>query len=280
MTAYSRTTSRGIPVVTPAPSGTGGDLFNDALIALAAQSAPFHRHAGAPDSDDDSEDTGGNGAAQTRSLWWDTTNKVLYWCTDASEGAATWETLTSTVGYTFIPIPLTNWRAVDGTGADAEIHDITDSPATDDKYGSLLHKGTFPVLDIKDGDTNCLLRIVWAANAAAAIARAQLVTQVPLPLDLDKTADLELHFRARMVGATDMPAIDIGSWFNEADTKVADSSAVLVNEYAERTIYIAAADVPSDAQTLTIKLTPQAHENDAIRMTATWLEYTRLHLTW
>jgi len=271
MASYTRTTSRGIPVLTPTPSGAGGDLINDALIALAAQSAPLHRHAGAPDANDDSEDTGGNGATQTYSLWWDTTNKVLYWCTDASEGAAVWETLTSGVAQAFVGIPLTDWRASPSN----DIQDMTDTPSTDELYGSLLHKGSAPKLECINGDTDGALRLNWGAGV-----QTPIITQIPLPPDLDTSADVVLHFRGAMSGVTDTPSMDADSYFNEADTKVSDvSDALFSSAYVEITITIAAADVPSGAQTLTIELTPQAHGNDEMYVTATWLEYTRLHLT-
>ena len=46
--------------------------------------------------------------------------------------------------------------------------------------------------------------------------------------------------------------------------------------YEELVATIAAADIPSGAQTVTIELTPKAHGTDTIYGTAIWLEYSRI----
>jgi hypothetical protein len=82
-----------------------------------------------------------------------------------------------------------------------------------------------------------------------------------------------IHFRAKSGGATDTPTIASDAYFNEGDTKVEDVSAALGAAYAEKTITIAAADVPAGAQTLTVELTPGAHTTDTIVLSAIWIEY-------
>jgi len=130
-------------------------------------------------------------------------------------------------------------------------------------------------LEYTNGDTDSALRLNWATSDVNPI-----VTEVPLPPDLDTGSDVVLHFRAAMSGATDTPTVASDAYFNEGDTKVEDvSAAVSGATYAEKTITIAAADVPAGAQTLTIELTPGAHDNSALYATAFWLEYTRSILT-
>ncbi len=169
----------------------------------------------------------------------------------------------------FIPIPLANWRAVVSNNID----DVTDTPATNDQYGSLLHKGSTPVLEFINGDTDSSLRLHWAATDVTPI-----VMQIPLPPDLDTSFDVVLHLRMLLDSDSDLPAVDVDSYFNEGDTKVSDiiSAAPSDGTYGEKTATIAAADVPSDAQTLTMELTPEAHANDALFTSATWIEYTRI----
>lgn len=133
-----------------------------------------------------------------------------------------------------------------------------------------LDEGTTPTLDMANGDTDSGLVVTWAASNSDPV-----LFQVPLPPDLDTSADLVLHLRAKSGGATDTPVISADSYFNEGDTKVEDDSAALGAAYAENTITIAAADIPAGAQTLTVELTPGAHTTDTVVMSALWIEYTK-----
>ena len=128
---------------------------------------------------------------------------------------------------------------------------------------------TDPSLAYANGDTDSGLVMTWAASEVTPI-----VAQVPLPPDFDTSSDLVFHFRGDS-GATDTPTFTSDTYFNEGDTKVSDTSTALGAAYAEETITIAAADIPSGAQTVTIELTPGTHSNDAVAISSTWFEYTR-----
>jgi hypothetical protein len=104
-----------------------------------------------------------------------------------------------------------------------------------------------------------------------------VVFSVPLPPDLDTDSDLVLHGRIASGGTTNAVGFELDSYFNEGDTKVEDTSETnQTTSYAEKLATIAAADIPSGAQTLTVELTPVAHTTDAMYLTAVWLEYTKL----
>jgi hypothetical protein len=164
----------------------------------------------------------------------------------------------------FLPVPLTALRELT-TGA------IPNAAGN----GGLLASDTTPVLSSVNGDTDGALRVSWAASNSDAIG-----FQVPLPPDLDDTADVVIHVRAAMSGTTDTPVIDADSYFNEGDTKVEDASAAITGaSYAEYTITIGAADVPAGAQTLSVEITPAAHTTDALYVTAVWIEYKAKLLT-
>jgi len=153
----------------------------------------------------------------------------------------------------FLPVPLTGLMEGDATNVVG--------PLKDD---------TTPVLDMANGDTDSGLVVTWAASN-----NDPVLFQTPLPPDLDTTEDLVIHLRAKSGGATDTPTIASDAYFNEGDTKVEDVSAALSASYAEKTITIAAADIPSGAQTLTVELTPGAHTTDTVVMSALWIEYTK-----
>lgn len=157
----------------------------------------------------------------------------------------------------FIPVPLATLLE-------------TDASNTVDYLGP----GTTPVLDMADGDTDSGLVVTWAASNSDAV-----IFQVPLPPDLDVSADVVVHLRAKSGGSTDTPAIAADSYFNEGDDKVEDASAALGAAVAELIITIAAADVPAGAQTLTVELTPGAHTTDTVVLSALWIEYTGITLT-
>ena len=156
----------------------------------------------------------------------------------------------------FIPIPMNTIYESDATNM------------------TILTGSTTPILDMIDGDTDSSMQLLWAASNSDAI-----IFQTPLPPDLDTTKDVVIHFRGDMAGAVDTPTIASDAYFNEGDTKVEDVSAALGAAFAEKTITIAAADVPSGAQTLTVELTPGAHTTDILYISAIWIEYTRAILT-
>jgi hypothetical protein len=173
---------------------------------------------------------------------------------DLAAGAVTAAKLSTTLKTGFIPMPLTAVFEGDGTNTVAA-----------------LGPSTTPVLDMTDGDTDSALRILWAATNVDPI-----IFQVPLPPDIDVSADVVVHLRAAMEAANDTPVIDADSYFNEGDTKVSDASAAITGTTpAEYIITIAAADVPAGAQTLTVELTPAAHGTDDLYVFAIWVEYTR-----
>ena len=137
-----------------------------------------------------------------------------------------------------------------------------------------LTGSTTPVRDMANGDTDSGIVLTWVASNSDAI-----IFQVSLPPDLDVASDVVIHFRAKSGGATDTPVIAADSYFNEGDTKIEDDAAALGAAYAEKTITIAAADVPAGAQTLTVELTPGAHTTDTIVLSSIWVEYTAKILT-
>ena len=157
----------------------------------------------------------------------------------------------------FLPAPLTTWFEGDGTNTVAA-----------------LGPSTAPTLDMANGDTDSGLLITWVATEVDPI-----ITQIPLPPDLDAGSDLVLHLRAAAGGTDDTITLNADSYFNEGDTKVEDSVDVSGTAYAEKEITIAAADIPAGAQTLTIELTPGAHANDALIISSAWIEYQRATLT-
>ena len=137
--------------------------------------------------------------------------------------------------------------------------------------GGVLASDTTPILEAINAATDGCQRINWvAANVD------QVTFQTPLPPDLDVTADMVIHFRIASESTTDAVGFTVDSFFNEGDTKVVDTSGTnQTATFAEKTATIAAADIPAGAQTLTVGLTPVAHANDDMYLSAVWIEYKR-----
>lgn len=176
----------------------------------------------------------------------------------------------------FIPIKLTDWREVSSNNIPIGLSAVVNSVITTVPAG-LLSQDSTPILEFANGDTDSALRINWAASNADPI-----VMQTPLPPDLDTGSHVVLHLRAALTSAQDTTAINADCYFNEGDTKLSPATANITNSvgsYGEYTVTMSAADVPSGAQTLTVELTPGTHANDALVVSATWLEYTRKSLT-
>jgi hypothetical protein len=139
--------------------------------------------------------------------------------------------------------------------------------------GGLLASDTTPILNTANGDTDGCLQVTWAASNSDAIG-----FQIPLPPD-SAGGDVVIRFRAKMGGATDTPVISADSYFDEGDTKVEDDSAAVTGTtWTEYAITIAAADVPDNARTLSVELTPGAHTTDTLALSALWVEYEKLGL--
>lgn len=164
----------------------------------------------------------------------------------------------------FVPIPINSWR-------ESTNFDVGAIAAN----GGILASDTTPILEAINAATDGCQRITWAASN-----NDQIVTAIPLPPNLDVTADLVLHTRIASAGTTDAVGFTVDTFFNEGDTKVVDTSETNQTvTYAEKITTIAAADIPAGAQTITIGLTPVAHTTDIMYLTATWLEYTGTLLT-
>ena len=166
----------------------------------------------------------------------------------------------------FIPIPLTALREASGMDVGAIAAN-----------GGVLASDTTPILEAINGDTDGCQRLNWASSN-----NDDVIFSIPLPPDLDTAGNMSVHLRAAMGGATDSNTPGLVSYFNEGDTAVADTfgeATTTTAPYDEISATIAAADVPTGAQTLTCQITPSAHTNDAFYVSAVWVEYTRKLLT-
>lgn len=114
-----------------------------------------------------------------------------------------------------------------------------------------------------------------------------LVTNVPLPPDLDDAEDVVLHVECFRVGAADVTTVLVGSAFfhvagaahtADADAITADSAAIdeATTIVAEKTLTIAGDDVPPSPASVTLTLTVDAAlDADDLVITSTWLTYTK-----
>jgi len=161
----------------------------------------------------------------------------------------------------FIPVPLASLREVAS-------NDIPNAAA----IGGTLAKDTTPILEYINGDTDSCLRLNWAAGNADPV-----LFQVPIPPDLDTTADITLHCRIASEGTTNAVGFDVDTFFDEGDTKVEDATETnQTTTYADKTATIAADDVPAGCNTMSVELTPVAHTTDDMYLTAIWLTYTKI----
>jgi len=159
----------------------------------------------------------------------------------------------------FIPIPIISLR--EATTFDVGAISVN---------GGILASDTTPILEAINGGTDGCQRVSWVASGVD-----QVIFQTPLPPDINLDKDVVVHFRIASSSTTDAVGFTVESFFNEADSKVSDTSTTnQTATYAEKIATIAAADVPAGAQTLTVGLTPVAHTTDAMYLTACWIEYT------
>jgi hypothetical protein len=127
-----------------------------------------------------------------------------------------------------------------------------------------------PYLERVNGATDPSWRIVWPAGDVTPIQ----LQAVGWPPDLDATADVTVHLRAGMSGATDTPVVAVAAYEELGDTDFGGNSGALSSSVAEVTRTLANADIAGHPRTLNLLLTPGAHSTDAVRLYSAWLEYT------
>ena len=164
----------------------------------------------------------------------------------------------------YIPIPLLSLR----TGANYAV-------AASNANFSLIGSDTTPAVAPINGGTDGCMRVTWITTDVDPV-----FFEVPLPPDLNPAEDLVLHCRGASE-STDKLSFTMKSFFNEADGAVSDTLAVsaATSTYTEGTGTIAAADVPTGAQTVTIELTPASHDTDIFYLTGLWFEHSRAVLS-
>lgn len=106
---------------------------------------------------------------------------------------------------------------------------------------------------------------------------------IALPPDLNPGANVVIHWRAKMSGATDTPVLEHECYLGAGDTDCAGTDdeidgAATLTEY---TAAIAHADVGGAPEELTLIFGPKASElgTDDLLVYSCWIEYTRQTLT-
>lgn len=158
-------------------------------------------------------------------------------------------------------IPLHTFRLVDGSGNVGNIAAIGGVPASN----------TTPLLR---GTANKSSELSWATGVVGAIA-----AQVPLPADVDGTADVVLELWVYS-GATNAATFAVAtSWDNGASVAdTADDTATKSATLHKITATIDKADVPDAPSLVTVQLTPAAHATNAIQLLGARLRYTRKYV--
>lgn len=178
--------------------------------------------------------------------------------------------LRATFAYGTVPLPLFGWREVDASG------DVGD--ATADSWAGWLGGNTTPYIDAStdtSGDTgdDQSQRITWAASNSDKIA-----FQTNIPHDASTGADIIFQSRVMADATGDELHFTIGVFFNEGDTRIDASADALTGApdiYRAYDVTIPAASIPSDAETITIILTPSAHTTSVFSMSSARLKYSR-----
>lgn len=118
--------------------------------------------------------------------------------------------------------------------------------------------------------------LAWDGNATPGAAAVVIPFVDPA---IDDSADVVVHFLAKMAGATDTPVVAFEAYFGAGDADCAGTDPEITGgtTLTEYTMTIAAADVPAAPSSLTLVLTPTAGQmdTDELHLYALWLEVTR-----
>ncbi|KKL70301.1 hypothetical protein LCGC14_2106300 [marine sediment metagenome] len=171
------------------------------------------------------------------------------------------ELRTALGGVGFIPLDITSLREI----ASNDTQNLA-------AHGGILAQDSVPILERTSDATDKSLRVHWVSNGVEEVQ----FPPVPMPPDLDETADLTVHLVAEMSGVADTPTIDIQVWDGVGDTEMGGASSALADAIGEVTVTIANANVSGNPTGfLNIGLVPGAHGTDAIYLYAAWIEYTK-----
>ena len=138
--------------------------------------------------------------------------------------------------------------------------------------GILASQGVIGSLNRVNAATDKAARVVLKSNTTGEF---QFPTVV-LPYDLDDAEAMTVHLLTRMAGATDTTTtIDVQAFFGVGDTECGGATSALTNVLAQKSVALAAGDVPAYPGALNIMLVPGTHANDAIWIYGAWVTYTR-----
>lgn len=161
----------------------------------------------------------------------------------------------------FIPLDITTARII-STNA---IQNTTE--------GGVPDGNTDPSLARVNGATDKALRLAWAA---ASVVEVQF-PPIPKPPDMDGAAALEVHlYIAKDTNTDNAAVVAVSIWDGIGDTNAGGNTGALSTaSLTEYTVSLAAGDLGDPPGFINISLTPGTHANDAIRLYAAWIEYTR-----
>ncbi len=137
--------------------------------------------------------------------------------------------------------------------------------------GGILGADTLPVLERSDNATDKSLRIHWVVDGVEEITFGN----IPMPPDLDETADITVHLVAELDGSTDDgTVIDVQVFNGVGDTEMGGDTTGINDTIGEVTVTIANADISGHPTGfLNISLVPGGHSTDGIFLYVGWLEY-------
>lgn len=136
-------------------------------------------------------------------------------------------------------------------------------------HGGILASDSTPVIDITG--TSGRARVTWAAGNTDTLA-----ISVPVPPDLDASADVLVKLIGVMGGGTDTPAMTVAyDFFASSTSNGSVSSSAFSSAFSEATATIPSANVKASPASLGLFLTPGTHATDALNLYAAWIEYTK-----
>ena len=172
--------------------------------------------------------------------------------------------LTATMGTGFIPLDITALREI-----------ATNDTQNLAAHGGLMASDSTPNLARVNAGTDKALRVMWTAEADEEEAQ---FPPVPMPTDLDASADVTFHCLAAMEDTNDTPTVDVQVFDGLGDTEMGGATgAITGTAIAEYTVTIANANISGPPTGFfNISLIPAAHSTDDLYLYAAWLEYARV----
>lgn len=171
----------------------------------------------------------------------------------------------------FIPLDLFSGRILSSAENMLGIVVNTTGAELGASVGGLLNAGSIPTLTM-NSTVNGAAVITWASGQNAAVA----FPPIPIPPDFASAGGLSIHAIAeRASDNASNNVLDFRFWANAGTTEKGTTGATMTSTPAEYSAVVSSAESGGHPGYWNVRIVPGTHTNNAVKVYAGWLEYSK-----